>query len=430
VAITLAFRFEIRSTVLISAGYAAVYVAILATLGQLSDHVLDATVRSGFLVWVSLMAGLLGHYAAEEARAKAANYERALSAERAEKHFRELLESCPEAIVVHSEGRMVYVNAAAVVLLGATDANEIIGRSVLDFVHADFVDIVRERARRAYEEPSSPLEERLVRLNGTTFEAEIQGRPIIYQGKRAAQIILRDVSAAKAAERMRRDLVAMMSHDIKNPLAAVMGYVEVLRDPVQIGANPEEVIDGILSAAQQAMTLALNFVEVDRIESGALELDKKPRSLNELVRQEVRRQEARARLCRLVLRTDLSPEVPLLDVDKALVDRVIANLVSNAIKFSPEGAEIVIATSLREGRAVMEVRDRGPGITPEDQPKLFHRYSRGAGSRTDSSGLGLFIVKTIVEAHGGAVGVRCPQEGGSIFEVALPVDVARRTRPL
>jgi signal transduction histidine kinase len=301
---------------------------------------------------------------------------------------------------------------------------------VLDFVHADFVDIARERARRAYEEPSSPLEERLVRLNGTTFEAEIQGTPIIYQGHRAAQIILRDVSAAKAAERMRRDFVAMMSHDIKNPLAAVIGYAEILCEQLQTGGDPEEAIDGINSAAQQAMTLALNFVDVDRIESGALELNKKPSSLNDLVRQEVRRQEARARLGHLVLRTDLSPEIPLLDLDQALIDRVIANLVSNAIKFSPEGAEVVVATNLCKGRAVMEVRDRGPGIRPEDRPKLFHRYSRGAGSRTDSTGLGLFIVKTIVEAHSGSVGVRCPQEGGSIFEVALPVDDAGRTRPL
>ena len=105
-----------------------------------------------------------------------------------------------------------------------------------------------------------------------------------------------------------------------------------------------------------------------------------------------------------------------------LIDRVVANLLSNAIKFSPSPGGVDIVTTQRNDCQVIEIWDRGPGIASEEVTELFRRYGRRIGARTDSTGLGLFIVKTIVEAHGGTVEVRARPEGGSVFAVSLPLE--------
>jgi PAS domain S-box-containing protein len=417
--VAIAFRFEMRGTLLISTLYVVIYLATLATLGQVSGHLLEVTVRSGYMLLIATLAALLSHYAAEQARAKMANYERVLVAERAERIFSELLQSCPEAIAVHSEGHLAYVNPAAVALLGAASAEEIVGRAVLDFVHPDSLDAARERAQRAYEEVSSPLVERLVRLDGTAFDAEVQGTPIVYHGRRAAQLIIRDVSAAKAAERMRRDLVAMMSHDLKNPLSVVLGFVDILREEIPNTPQTHDLLDRLEANGRRAITLAINFVDAARIESGELVLQRGLVSVNDLVRDVVRCQASLARLRRISVDTVLEDDLPAIEVDRQLIERVVANLLSNAIKYSQEGGRVRIETARKNGRIMLAVADQGPGVAAEDRPKLFQRYGTLAASRSGSTGLGLFIVKTIVEAHGGTVGMEFPPAGGSVFAVHL-----------
>ena len=236
---------------------------------------------------------------------------------------------------------------------------------------------------------------------------------------------LQDINERKAVEQMRADLVRMLSHDIKNPLSTILGFIDLLREDLAAGRDSGEALDAMESSAREAMTLALNFLEADRIETHNLELGKTPTSLNEIVRHEVQRQAARARMAKVTLDLDLGPSARMLDLDPALIGRAVANLLSNAIKFSPADGSVHVRTASYDGRAVVAVRDGGPGISDTDRERLFRRYGRGSAAAVDSTGLGLFIVKTIAVAHGGDVEVSRPPEGGSVFELWLPNEPSR-----
>ena len=253
-----------------------------------------------------------------------------------------------------------------------------------------------------------------------------QGRIAEYEGRLAKDALIEAKEALLRAQasliKGRADFVAMLTHDIKNPLGVIMGLTEILRDEPRDLSARSQVVDGIDSAAHAAMSLALNFLQADQIESGSLKICRAPASLNEIVDHAVRHQAARARLNDVGVRMDLDPSLPPLDLDKPLIDRVVANLLSNAIKFSPRGGLVRVVTSFRDRTANLAIHDQGPGIATEDRAGLFQRYYRGSESRADSTGLGLWIVKSITEAHGGAVSTDCSADGGSVFRVSIPCD--------
>lgn len=233
--------------------------------------------------------------------------------------------------------------------------------------------------------------------------------------------------AQKRLDQMRSDFVAMLSHDIKNPLTAVLGFVNLLRrrpprDPEELRAD----LDRIEVGARTALALAVNFVDAARIESGPLRLETRPASLNEIAAKVLEQHESMARVNRIIFETAFAGDLPQLQLDRRLIDRAVANLVSNAVKFSPEESRVRIATGRDGDCAVLSVRDHGPGIPAEDRPKLFGRFSLLASPRRDSTGLGLFIVRTIAEAHGGNVRFDCPPDGGSVFELRLPLQGASK----
>lgn len=215
----------------------------------------------------------------------------------------------------------------------------------------------------------------------------------------------------------------MLSHDLKTPLSVVLGLTEILRDePPESAEEQRRLFDTIEVSARRALGLAVNFVDTARIQSGKLRLDREAASLAEIVAQSVREQQTLARTRDVRIDTTVAPDLPPISVDRQMIDRVIANLLSNALKFSPRNSRVRLTLDRRGNEVLLAVADQGPGIAPEEHPKLFQSYSQVARTaRKDSTGLGLFIIKTIVEAHGGRVGVRCPPEGGSVFEVRLPV---------
>lgn len=234
--------------------------------------------------------------------------------------------------------------------------------------------------------------------------------------------------AREAAEEMRRDLVAMLSHDIKNPLGAVLGFAEILREMiVDPSADVADALDRIAGGARRALLLADNFVHAARIEAGSDDLRTEPADLGEIADEAIRSVEgwARTRQIRLVHRA--SGRMPSASLDRNRIERAIANLLSNAIKYSPSESEVEVETAVEGSSLVLRVRDRGPGIAPADRARLFQKFRRGADGRMSGTGLGLFIVRSIAEAHGGTVSVECPAGGGSIFEIRLPVAPAARS---
>ncbi len=240
----------------------------------------------------------------------------------------------------------------------------------------------------------------------------------LVQRARKAELEVRE---ARAQRQTQTDFVAMLAHDLKNPLSSVLGFAEILRDrPPDDPNERREFMDGIESNAHRAVTLAMNFVDAFRLESGSLQLRLENTSLNEMVEHALDSCVFAARSRGVRFEKALADDLPELSLDPRAFDRVLVNLLSNAIKFSPQQGAVRIETARRDGRIVLSVRDHGPGVPGEERNRLFQRFGRLQSSKRDSTGLGLFIVKTITEAMGGWVGVTCPPDGGSSFEVSFP----------
>lgn len=344
---------------------------------------------------------------------------------RGEEWLRLATEAAPNAIViVGRDGKIAMVNPQAEKLFGYS-RGEMIGQAIETLVPARYRGAhLQQRAAFFADSETRTIGAGRdlfgLRKGGVEVPVEIGINPVKTPEGTFFVASIVDISERKAAEQIRRDVVRMLSHDIKNPLAVIRGSVDIAREELQTGGDVLSLLDAVERAADKAMGLALNFLEADKIETGQLRLRRDLISLNGVVEETLRHQTVHARGKKMTLRPDLEENLPLISVDGPLIGRVVANLVSNALKVSPEGGVVVVATRSTERTVTLSVRDRGPGIDMEALPKLFQRYSSAGQPRSDSTGLGLFVVRTVVEAHGGAVAVERNPEGGTSFTVTLP----------
>lgn len=229
-----------------------------------------------------------------------------------------------------------------------------------------------------------------------------------------------DITDRKELERFREQYVGLVSHDLRGPLSAVAlaaaGLEQSLRDK-SLDREAEQLAQ-IRQTAKRVENMIRDLLESVRLESDAASSRREPVDLEDLARGVIEAfpVDERARVSLHVL----SPSGRVLG-DRAQLERVLDNLVANALKHSPPSAPVVIETR-REGETVIvSVVDQGPGIAAEHQPHLFERFYRVPGTRTDGLGLGLYIAKAIVELHGGRISVESTPGRGSRFVVTLPI---------
>jgi signal transduction histidine kinase len=229
---------------------------------------------------------------------------------------------------------------------------------------------------------------------------------------------------AEQKERVKMDLVSALAHDIKNPLGIIMNYAELLKDQLAgHGENKDkiDVLDRVQENAQRIVNLVTGFLDASKAEAGKLEIAQRPVSVNQLLGVIARHEESDLVKKKLGLEMNLDENLPELLGDNAQIERVFWNLLGNAIKFTPAGGKITVTSRHDDGHICVSFRDTGIGIPREELPLLFSQFKRLKGSaKIEGTGLGLFIVKTIVEAHKGKVQVESPDGQGSIFTVRIP----------
>jgi len=231
--------------------------------------------------------------------------------------------------------------------------------------------------------------------------------------------------SAEQKERVKMDLVSALAHDIKNPLGIIMNYAEILKD--QLAGRGEnggkiEVLDRVQENAERIVNLVTGFLDASKAEAGKLEIAQRPVSVNQLLGVVARHQESDLTKKNLSLEMNLDENLPELLGDNAQIERVFWNLLGNAIKFTPAGGKITVTSRRDDGHVCVSFRDTGIGIPREDLPLLFSQFKRLKGSaKIEGTGLGLFIVKTIVEAHKGTVQAESGDGQGSTFIVRLPI---------
>lgn len=235
----------------------------------------------------------------------------------------------------------------------------------------------------------------------------------------------RRAEQAEEMARLKRQLVSALAHDIKNPLGLIMGYAEFLASRMEGRADAKEdlkYLSCILDSAQHIVKLVTGFLDASKVEAGYSSV-RNPVQLNRLIRELEQEQSIALREKSLKFNLDLDELLPEIVGDKTQLERVLWNLVSNAVKFTRQGGEITVTSSLENNQVCVKVKDTGIGIPQNELPLLFSEFRRLRGSgKVEGTGLGLFIVKTIVEAHGGKVAVESKKGQGSIFSIRFLIE--------
>jgi PAS domain S-box-containing protein len=242
---------------------------------------------------------------------------------------------------------------------------------------------------------------------------------------RAEAILLEAQNARIAAEsKLKSDFLANMSHELRTPLNAILGFAEILTDQKELRHSPQfdEFMGYVLSSGRHLLGLINNVLDLAKIEAGKLDLQLEPADPRALVAEvtSIMAPEATARGVELRIAAVEGPEVQL---DPARFKQVLYNFLSNALKFSPAGGAVTVRLAHAGARLRLEVEDRGPGIAPADQARLFHEFQQldgGLQKRHQGTGLGLALTKRLVEAMGGSVGVVSAPGEGSLFFAELP----------
>jgi two-component system phosphate regulon sensor histidine kinase PhoR len=251
------------------------------------------------------------------------------------------------------------------------------------------------------------------------YTAPVRGRDGVAIGR---ILVLRDVTRESEAERMRTALVANVSHELRSPLTAIKGYVDTLLQGAPWEADTErEFLEIIGAAADKLASLVENLLDAAKMDAGVLSLEREPVRVDRIAQEVVGRLQPLTPHHDLTVVTTAHPSLAL--ADPLRVEQVLTNLVENAIKYAPDGGPVTVQV---EGGDELTVRvhDQGIGIAPEEVVHLFERFYRADTSlarTTRGLGLGLYICRSLVEAHGGRIWVESAGPGhGSVFAFTLP----------
>ncbi len=228
--------------------------------------------------------------------------------------------------------------------------------------------------------------------------------------------------AAQRAKVARDEVLGAVSHDLRNPLAAIMMCARVLAANSPITTNRDELIAAIIESAEMMHRMIQDLLDVATIESGHFRVDPSPERLEELMGRVMEMTSTAARERQVVLQGDLPASLPDIMVDSTRFVQVLANLVANAVKFSESGDTVSVTAEGETDEVVVHVTDTGAGIPADHLPHVFdrHWHSRKRG-RAVGTGLGLAIARGIVEAHGGRIWVDSTEGVGSTFSFTVPI---------
>lgn len=223
----------------------------------------------------------------------------------------------------------------------------------------------------------------------------------------------------RESERLHTTLLNSISHELRTPIATIVGAASSLADP-NVRAEAKAALTGdIQAAAERLNQLVANLLDMTRLESGRLKLKLEWCDIGDLINVAI--STTAKRLTGHPLMLDLTPELPLLQMDFVLMEQVLVNLLDNVARYTPPGTLTQIGTRQEDGTVSIIVADSGPGIPPEDLERIFDKFYRLPGSAAGGTGLGLSICRGLVSAHGGTLEASNRPEGGAQFTIRLPV---------
>ncbi len=325
-----------------------------------------------------------------------------------------LIGSLAEGVVaVNPQGELTAVNAAAQRHLDLPP----VGVRTLDALPAPVGDVVI----RALADPASEGVAQEVELpGGGVFALQVTPLPDRAEG---VVLTLRDVTDERRLERARRDLVANVSHELKTPLTALTGFIELLEDPRLDAGRRREFVELMAGEAARLDRLVEEQLELARLDSGRMRMDREALDLAALAESVTASRRVLAQRAGVTLSAAPPPaEEVVVQADGARLEQIMLILLDNAMRHTPPGGEVRVSVARENGSATLAVADTGEGIPAEAQPFVFDRFYQADPSREGrGTGLGLAIARGLAQAHGGALELRSTPGVGSTFTMRLPL---------
>ena len=360
--------------------------------------------------------------------------QRRSEAVRARREIDALLEATGDGVLaIDLDGKCTSLNQVGCALLGCTD-RQIRGRDVHDLVHHSATDgEPRDRADspilaalQAGGRADSEDDDVLWRLDGTSFPTRWSLHPLVDGVElRGAVLTFADISeireketALRLAIRQREEVVSIVSHDLRNPLGVVAAAADLLMDLPLDEDERRKQAQIIARSAGRMGRLIEALLDVARIEAGAFVVRPSAESVRPILDEAKELFEGQAELAGVELVVEVASQVPQARMDRDRMLQALANLLDNALRFTPRGGSVTLAGAEHDGQVVLSVSDTGGGIAPEALDRLFDRFWQTEGH--GGAGLGLAIVRGVVEAHGGVVEVDSELGTGTTFRMLLP----------
>ncbi len=234
----------------------------------------------------------------------------------------------------------------------------------------------------------------------------------------------RRIEQLKQTEEFKRQVVCALAHDVKAPLSVILGHAELLAGSFGGQPNPAEQtlsLKCIRENIDRIVNLVIGFLNVSELVTPKAEASKTAVEINPILRDIIRQQTVALRKKDLDVRMELADDLKPCHGDQNQLERVLWNLIDNAIKYTPPGGAIALSSRMIAGKISLSIKDSGIGIPKRELPNLFREFKRLEGSvNTEGTGLGLFIVKTILDDHNGAITVESEEGAGTTFKIELP----------
>jgi two-component system sensor histidine kinase KdpD len=228
-------------------------------------------------------------------------------------------------------------------------------------------------------------------------------------------------------ERLRNALLSSVSHDLRTPLTAITGAASTLLDSAETidPSTRRELMQSIFDEGDRMNRLVRNLLDMTRLEAGTVQVHKEWQLIEEVIGSALTRVDVQ--LVGRPVQTHLPADLPLVPLDAALIEQVLVNLLENAVKYTPPASSIEISAHASNNEIIVAVADRGPGLTPGDEERIFEKFYRARNGRAEATaaergvGLGLTICRGIIDAHGGRIWAENRADGGAVFRFALPL---------